>query len=87
MIQEKMISEEAVLILKSEIDDKLFVDAFAKERYNYKNFRKLMPYNEEVVEETFAKKKAPPKKAAKPEEKRLEQGQKTLFGFFGGKKW
>lgn len=45
-----------------------------------------MPYNEEVVEETFAKKKAPSKKVAKPEEKRLEQGQKSLFSFFGGKK-
>lgn len=45
MIQEKMISEEAVLILKSEVDDKLLMDAFAKERYNYDNIRKLMPYN------------------------------------------
>lgn len=45
-----------------------------------------MPYNEEI-EETFAKKKVQQKKVVKPEEKRLENGQKTLFGFFSGKKW
>jgi hypothetical protein len=35
IIEEKGIREETVVILKSEIDDKQFVDFFAKERYNY----------------------------------------------------
>jgi hypothetical protein len=44
MADERGIGEETVMILKSEIEDKNFVDAFAKERYNYENIRKLAPY-------------------------------------------
>ena len=44
MADERGIGDETVMILKSEIEDKNFVDAFAKERYNYENIRKLAPY-------------------------------------------
>jgi hypothetical protein len=64
MITEKEIREETVVILKSEIEDKQFIDAFAKERYNYENVRKLVPYREEP-EEFVTRKKPVAKKEPK----------------------